>query len=227
LVWATDINQKSTDNCSEEANLAFRVYHPILANTVTKPQSGDAGAVALALPTNVALDCNFLGRQEIELYVIDEAGNWDVCIGSVFVQDGSGACGSGIVDSGNVAMVTGGIITTNSIPLSNVTLTAKGTALFEQSVTTDDSGIFELNLPKGIGYVISFDKEDDPANGMTVFDIIMVSKHILGITTFTNDWQYIAADINKSGNVSAFDLVLMRKIILDIDTEFDLCLRIL
>lgn len=220
LVWATDINQKSEDNCSEEANLALRVYHPILGNTVTKPQSGDGGDVALALPTSVALDCDYLGRQEVELYVIDEAGNWDVCVGSVFVQDGSGACGSGIVDTGNVAMVTGGILTTTNIPLTGVTLTAKGTALYEQSFTTDDSGIFELNLPKGIGYVISFDKEDDPANGMTVFDIIMVSKHILGITPFTNDWQYIAADINKSNSVSAFDLVLMRKIILDIDTEF-------
>ena len=220
LVWATDLNQKSLDNCSAEANLEFRIYHPILAGTVTKPQSGDDGAVALALPKSVELDCNYLGAQDIELYVIDEAGNWDFCTGSVFVQDGSGACGSGIVDSNNVAMVAGGIITTNNIPLANVILTAKGTALYEQTITTDDSGIFELNLPKGIGYVISFDKEDDAANGMTVFDIIMVSKHILGITSFESDWQYIAADINNSGSISAFDLVLMRKIVLGIDTEF-------
>ena len=220
LVWATDLNQKSADNCSAEAALELRMYHPILGNTVTRPQSGDAGSVALALPKSIALDCDYLGRQEIELYVIDEAGNWDFCVGSVFIQDGSGACGSGIVDSGNVAMVTGGIITTNNIPLANVTLTAKGTALYEQTIMTDDSGIFELNLPKGIGYVISFDKEDDIANGMTVFDIIMVSKHILGITSFESDWQYIAADINKSGSISAFDLVLMRKVILGIDEEF-------
>ena len=220
LVWATDLNQKSLDNCSEEANLELRVYHPILAGTVTKPQSGDAGEIALALPTSVALDCDYLGRQAIELYVIDEAGNWDFCTGSVFIQDGSGACGSGIVDSNNVAMVAGGIITTSNIPLANVTLTAKGTALYEQAITTDDSGIFELNLPKGIGYVISFDKEDNVANGMTVFDIIMVSKHILGITTFNVQWKYIAADINKSGSISAFDLVLMRKVILGVDKTF-------
>ena len=220
MVWATDLNQKSADNCSVEATLELRVYHPILGNMVTKPQSGDAGSVALALPKNVTLDCNYLGSQDIELYVIDEAGNWNFCVGSVFIQDGSGACGSGIVDSSNVAMVAGGIITTNNIPLANVTLTAKGTALYEQSITTDDSGIFELNLPKGIGYVISFDKEDEVANGMTVFDIIMVSKHILGITSFEADWQFIAADINKSGSISAFDLVLMRKVILGIDKEF-------
>ena len=220
LVWATDLNQKSADNCSAEDKLAFRIYHPILGNTVTKPQSGDGGDIALALPTSIALDCNYLGRQEVELYVIDEAGNWDVCIGSVFIQDGSGACGSGIVDSGNVAMVTGGIITTSNIPLANVTLTAKGTALYEQTITTDDSGIFELNLPKGIGYVISFAKADKITNGVTVFDLIMISKHILGISPFTSDWQHIAADINKSGSISAFDLVLLRKAILGIDTEF-------
>jgi len=220
LVWATDINQKSSDNCSAEDKLEVRIYHPILESTVTKPQSGDAGDVVLALPTSVALDCNYLGTQDVELYVIDEAGNWDVCIGSVFIQDGSGACGSGIVDSGNVAMVSGGIITTNNLPLANVTLTAKGTALYEQSITTDDSGIFELNLPKGIGYVISFAKEDKATNGVTVFDLIMISKHILGITPFDKDWQYIAADVNNSNSVSAFDLVLLRKAILGIDTEF-------
>lgn len=220
LVWATDINQKSADNCSAEDKLELRIYHPILGNTVPKPQNGDAGTVALALPKSIALDCNYLGTHEVELYVIDEAGNWDVCTGSVFIQDGSGACGSGIVDSGNVAMVTGGIITTNNIPLANVTLTAKGTALYEQNITTDESGIFELNLPKGIGYVISFAKEDEATNGVTVFDLIMISKHILGIAPFNSDWQYIASDINKSSSVTAFDLVLLRKAILGIDTEF-------
>jgi len=179
LVWATDLNQKSLDNCSEEANLEFRVYHPILAGTITKPQIGDSGEVALALPKSLELDCNYLGTQDIELYVIDEAGNWDFCTGSVFVQDGSGACGSGIVDSNDVAMVAGGIITTNNIPLANVSLTAKGTALYEQTVTTDDSGIFELNLPRGIGYVISFDKEDDNGNTLPPTSITLVASLLL------------------------------------------------
>ncbi len=220
LVWATDLNQKSTDNCTAEDQLELRIYHPVLGDAVQRPQNGDSGDVALALPKSVELTCDQLGSQAVELYVIDEAGNWDYCTGSVFVQDGSGACGSGSLDLTNVAMVAGGIVSLNNIPVAGVELTAKGTVLYEQKITTDDNGIFEMNLPKGIGYVISFAKEGDPANGMTVFDIIMVSKHILGITSFESPYQLIAADVNNSGSVTAFDLVLMRKIILGIDTEF-------
>jgi len=221
-VWATDINQKSSDNCTAEDQLEVRIYHPVLGEAVTRPQIGDKADVVLALPKNVDLTCDQLGSQIVELYVIDEAGNWDYCTGSVFVQDGSGDCGGGaLFDSTNVAMLAGGIVSLNNIPVSGVELTAKGTALYEQKITTDDNGIFELNLPKGIGYVVSFAKDGDPANGMTVFDIIMVSKHILGITPFESPYQLIAADANKSGSVTAFDLVLMRKIILGIDSEFD------
>ena len=103
---------------------------------------------------------------------------------------------------------------------SGVNLTANSFVGYSKTLTTDDSGIFELDLPKGIGYVISFDKEDEADNGMTVFDIIMVSKHILSITPFEEDYQYIAADINNSGSVTTFDMVLMRKVILGIDSEF-------
>ncbi|MEM1119678.1 MAG: T9SS type A sorting domain-containing protein [Bacteroidota bacterium] len=220
-VWAVDINQKSEDNCTSEDKLELRIYHPVLGDAVQRPEIGDEAATVLALPTNVTLTCDQLGNQTVELYVVDEAGNWDFCTGSVFIQDGSGACGGNLLDSTNVAMLAGGIISMNNIPVANVELTAKGTALYEQKVTTDDSGIFSMNLPKGIGYVISFNKEGDPANGMTVFDIIMVSKHILGITPFESPYQFIAADVNNSSSVTAFDLVLMRKIILGIDEQFE------
>lgn len=214
-VWATDINQKSADNCSEEANLALRIYHPSLA--IDRPQNDADAATVLALPASIELSCDELGNQAIDLYVIDEAGNWDYCTGSVFIQDGNGACGtSGLLDSAVVAQVAGGILSPDNIPVVGVEVSAKGTALFEQTVTTSESGIFELNLPKGIGYTISFAKEDDPANGLTTFDILLVRKHILGITPFDKDWQHLAADMNKSGSVSAFDMVNMRQIILGI-----------
>ena len=220
LVWATDLNQKSFDNCSAEENLILRVYHPVLASDgFSKPQPGDERADILALPASVELTCDYLGNQEIELYVIDESGNWNYCEASVFVQDGSGVCGNGLLDSTNVAMVAGGVLAGNNIPLSGVTVRAKGTTFFEKSTITNESGIFELALPKDIGYIIDFSKPDDPANGLSTFDLILVSKHILGIDSFDEFWQHLAADINKSGTITAFDLVIMRKIILGIDSE--------
>ncbi len=214
-VWAKDINQKSADNCSAEANLALRIYHPSLG--IDRPSNDADGTTVLALPSNIELGCEELGNQAVDLYVIDEAGNWDYCTGSVFIQDGNGTCGTdGLFDPNVVAKVAGGILSASNIPLAGVEVSAKGTALFEQTVTTTESGIFELSLPKGIGYTISFTKEDDPANGLTTFDVLLVGKHILGITPFEANWQHLAADMNKSGSVTAFDMVNMRQIILGI-----------
>ena len=41
-----------------------------------------------------------------------------------------------------------------------------------------------------------------------------MSKHILAIDEFDTPYQYIAADVNKSNSVTAFDIVILRKLIL-------------
>ena len=49
----------------------------------------------------------------------------------------------------------------------------------------------------------------------------MITKHILGQQPFTNPYQLIAADVNNSGTVTAFDMVQTRKLILAIVDNFD------
>ena len=75
-------------------------------------------------------------------------------------------------------------------------------------------------MPLGKNYTVQPSKLEDPLNGVTTFDLILISKHILGIEPFKSPYQYIAADINKSGSISAFDLVQMRQLILNIIPEF-------
>jgi len=55
--------------------------------------------------------------------------------------------------------------------------------------------------------------------GVTTFDLSLISKHILGIEPFQNPFQIIAADANNSGSVTSFDIVELRKLILGIYTE--------
>ena len=63
-------------------------------------------------------------------------------------------------------------------------------------------------------------KNDDPLNGVTTFDLVLISKHILGLESFQHDWQMTAADLNNSGSITTFDIVEGRKLILGIYTEF-------
>ncbi|MCB0556486.1 MAG: T9SS type A sorting domain-containing protein, partial [Phaeodactylibacter sp.] len=48
----------------------------------------------------------------------------------------------------------------------------------------------------------------------------LISKHILGVQPLDSPYKIIAADINRSRNVTTLDMILLRKLILSIDTEF-------
>lgn len=52
--------------------------------------------------------------------------------------------------------------------------------------------------------------------GVTSADLLFISRHILGVQPFTNGYQMIAADVNKSGSITTFDIHELRKLILGI-----------
>jgi hypothetical protein len=47
-----------------------------------------------------------------------------------------------------------------------------------------------------------------------------MSKHILGVQPLNSPYKYIAADINNSETITTLDMIQLRKLILNIDTEF-------
>jgi hypothetical protein len=74
---------------------------------------------------------------------------------------------------------------------------------------------------RGAPYIlITPSKSSDPLNGVSTFDLIQIQRHILNIKTFDSPYQYIAADINRSGAVTTLDLIQLRKVILGIDANF-------
>ena len=50
--------------------------------------------------------------------------------------------------------------------------------------------------------------------------MILIQQHILGINGLGSPYKHIAADVNRSGSISTFDLIRLRKLILGIDAEF-------
>jgi hypothetical protein len=86
---------------------------------------------------------------------------------------------------------------------------------------TDNQGnfLFANALPEGSNYVLAPEKDDNPINGVTTFDLVLISKHILGIEPFNSPYKMIAADANKSGSITTFDVVELRKLILGLYTD--------
>lgn len=54
----------------------------------------------------------------------------------------------------------------------------------------------------------------DPLNGVNTWDLVLISRHILGLEPLNSPYKLISADANKSGTVTTFDNVELRKLIL-------------
>lgn len=60
----------------------------------------------------------------------------------------------------------------------------------------------------------------DLLNGVNTLDLIVIAKHILQIESLDSPYKKVAADANRSGTITAFDMIVLSKVILDIEDEF-------
>jgi hypothetical protein len=86
---------------------------------------------------------------------------------------------------------------------------------------TDQAGQFSFlhAVPMHMNYTVTPTKDDTPLNGVTTYDLVLISKHILGLEPLNSPYKMIAADANRSGSITTFDIVELRKLILGIYTE--------
>lgn len=61
-------------------------------------------------------------------------------------------------------------------------------------------------------------RTDDPLNGVSTFDLLLINKHILNVERLPSPYKIIAADANSSMSVTTFDIVQLRRLILGMDT---------
>jgi len=86
--------------------------------------------------------------------------------------------------------------------------------------TTDSTGAFqfETSLIARKNYSIQLEKEGSILSGITTLDVVKLQRHILGIEPFTSPYQLIAADVDRSGTISVSDVILLRKLVLNLET---------
>ena len=195
--------------------------------TVT-PEMFDAGSddpcgtpVLLSFSSDVndverTYDCNDIGENLIELWVTDENGNQDFCITSFVVEDNNGVdlC----VPEPLMVDVIGELKTE-----SNEMIALGSVALEGGNVTdvTEDDGQYDFaDMPTGGDYIINPVKNIDHTNGISVADMILIQKHILGLSPLNSPYKILAADVNNSQNVTGADIIQIRKLLLGYYNEF-------
>ncbi len=112
-------------------------------------------------------------------------------------------------------IISGNISNQMGQPMANckINLTGGATA----SVRTDAQGNYEFrNVAAGGTYTLTPVHDTLPLNGVGTYDLVLISKHILGLEPLPTTWKMLAADVNRSGSITTFDIVEARKLILGI-----------
>ena len=204
-VKAIDFNEKSEDNCTAKPKLKYS-FTANVNDTARTFRCSD-------IPNGISRDTS------VRIYVTDEDGNQEFCITTLTLQDNTGnACPNRLTNGGTVS----GLISANTnAPLKNATIELKKLNSKMGEINTPDEGLFTfLDLPFGESYDLAPYKNDDPANGVSTADIVMIQKHILGQQTFDSPYKYIAADANNSGTITAADISELRKLVLGVSDKF-------
>ncbi|MFK7771770.1 MAG: T9SS type A sorting domain-containing protein [Saprospiraceae bacterium] len=183
----------SSDNCTALADLHLS-FSPDINNT------------------SITIDCDILpadGLYPITLYVTDAAGNADFCSTFVNVQDPSGACDS-----------TGGTITTGLV----YTIDPQDCDIEDMEYSINGSpnslpGSFLIST-LNIGDQVTPFKNNNYLNGVTTYDLVLISKHVLNLQQFDQPWQLLAADANQNGAITTLDIIILRALILQNITQF-------
>jgi thiol-disulfide isomerase/thioredoxin len=89
--------------------------------------------------------------------------------------------------------------------------------------TTNVSGNFDLAVYLSQlqpDWRLKVVKNGSPTNGVNALDLVRIQKHILLLEPFADPLTKLAVDINKSGSISALDIVILTKLLLGINTQF-------
>ena len=160
-------------------------------------------------------DCDDIGEQPIELWVTDVNGNQDFCVTSVVIQDNNDVdfCPEMLLFD-----ITGTIKTESAEEVQDVEISLGVPELLD--ITDEDGSYSFVEMPLGNSYTVSPEKNIDPLNGITVSDIILIQKHILGLQLLDSPYKLIAADVDNSTKINGQDLIQIRKLLLGHYTEF-------
>ncbi len=200
-LWASDVNQSSSDNCTEDDDLIFSF----------SSDTDDFGRV---------FDCDDVGTsQYVEMWVTDLEGNQSFCSTFVDVQDNNGYCNN-IAGNEDPNSLEGKIATETNKAIPEAMVSIFGAEMDEEFMTTEDGAYAFEEINSENDYQIKVDRDKEDMEGVSTLDLVLIQRHILGLAFLDSPYKMIAADINNNENITSADLLALRKMILGIDETF-------
>ncbi len=183
------------------------------ASLLDQGSSSGCFAVPTVLATAFAPNCDSLGWRTASLVVGAYAGQQATCTSAVLVTDPSRLCQP--PETG----VEGAIATLHGAPPpTRIDLMSRNGELLEVYQSNSD-GSFGLRYPLLDTAVAVPSSNYAVAAGVTGYDMYLIGQHVLGVSPLPLAAQ-VAADVNASGSLSAYDITLVRRLVLGLDAEF-------
>ncbi len=208
-IWALDLNSHSLDNCTPADKLRFSFS--------ANPFDASRTYTCAQIPNGIS------ETFDVRIYVTDEAGNQDFCDTKVIIQDGIGnACPDNLGGGGTMSNLAGVIFNESNSKVEDAMVMLNGNmpSMPKYEMTRPDGQYSFIQLPVNEDYVLSASKDDNPLNGVSTQDIVLIQKHILGLQILNSPYKLIAADVNNSESITAKDVSDIRRLILGITNGF-------
>lgn len=202
-----------SDNCTPTNQIQLAI----------RPEGGGTGFPST---TSVTYDKCQKGLHTLEVWARDGNGLSNSCVVYVIVQQIGDDCKCTI--DGDVRL-KGCVQTAANKKVTDYRLVGQVQSTGNtQPVTTKKFNTFTSDscfdllaapqLPLGSPYRVTLTGQRDGSalNGVSTYDLVLISKHILGLEPFPTLYQALAADANRSNSITTFDIVELRKLILGI-----------
>ncbi len=208
-IWANDFIASPIYDCNGQGPEVDANGNPL----VTAYSINLVGQDPSRSNTGLVLTCDSDETTIVEIHAWDEVGNHDYCETYILVQDLMGRCetADGAI-AGNIETETGEGVADVSVQISGS---------MNQSMVTQNDGYYEFsNIPVNTDVSLYTVKDVGHLNGVSTFDLVLISKHILGVQILDSPWKLLAADANNNRSISTIDLIAIRRLILGIDNSF-------
>jgi len=216
-VWATDFLTILAGDCTGPTRYSIHRSDQISNGTAIPNPDQD----------HLILTCDDIGLVNVRLYAWDNAfnpdavqpdgtvggSNYDWCETVIQVDNTFSFCDtSAMLVTGEIRTPWGALLPGVEVEISN--------GIQTYHTITAANGRYSMVLPDGVYTVRPLSPSFDHSNGVDISDLFLIRNHILEIVNLGNPYKMLAADVNMSGVITLFDLVLINRFTTGIDPDF-------
>jgi hypothetical protein len=163
-------------------------------------------------------NCDSVGIRNVKIFFYQN-GTYlnDSCLATVTITDPPTTVNPNGFCPNNIFKLTGKIATENFIPVEDVEVNLVSINMD----MTNENGLYEFpKMQASENYMVQPVKLDNILEGVSTLDLIMIQRHILGLSKLNSPYKLIAADVTNDRKISAADLAELRKVILGAKQNF-------